>query len=411
MRILDVSPRVIMPLSGGNSIRMYNLLSRLSERHEVRQFSQARILNFRRRGFEKEKQITPSYREYRYGGLVGSPLCEIMERTGFGVPALCGYPLTAAKPRRLREWFDWADLVVVEFPWQYGYCRSIAKGKPLVLATHNVEAAKMRSGGKRRGLGRLWSAWIEALERRAVLDADLVLAVSPEDRDGFARFYGADPGKIAVIPNGADVGLYHPADEATRRALRSRLKLPPGPIVIFPAIHRKTPILEAMKWVRLAAALLPEVTFLITGAVTKHPRVEGNLLFTGYVNDFASYLRSADCLLCPIDRGGGTKIKVIEAAAAGLPIVAFTESVRGTTFHPGEHLLVAEKSAEALAAAVRLLLNEAATAQRMGSAARAHAVQHHDWGGIARTMESCLLGLSAAQRSEESVIGCGSAAL
>jgi glycosyltransferase involved in cell wall biosynthesis len=151
--------------------------------------------------------------------------------------------------------------------------------------------------------------------------------------------------------------------------------------------------LEALKWVRLAAARLPEVTFLITGAVAKRPRVEGNLLFTGFVKDFASHLRSADCLLCPIDLGGGTKIKLIESAAAGLPIVAFAESIRGTEFRPGEHLLVADKSVEALAAAVRLLLGDADTARRMGASARAHAVRHHDWARIARTMESCLLGL------------------
>jgi glycosyltransferase involved in cell wall biosynthesis len=252
------------------------------------------------------------------------------------------------------------------------------------------------------------------LERRAVLDADLLLAVSPEDRDEFARFYGADAEKIAVIPNGADVDLYHPADEATRLALRSRLKLPAGPIVIFPvthpktpilealkAIRRKTPVLEALEWVRLVAARLPEVTFLITGAVAKRPRVEGNLLFTGFVNDYASHLRSADCLLCPIDRGAGTKIKLIESAAAGLPIVAFPESIRGTTFRPGEHLLVVDKSAGALAAAVRRLLDDRDTAKRMGASARAHAVQHHDWGRIARTMESCLLGLIESPRRRQ----------
>jgi glycosyltransferase involved in cell wall biosynthesis len=239
------------------------------------------------------------------------------------------------------------------------------------------------------------------LERRAVLDADLVLAVSPEDRDEFARFYGADAEKIAVIPNGADVDLYYPADEATRSALRSRLKLPAGPIVIFPALHRQTQILEALKWVRLAAARLPEVTFLITGAVAKRPRVEGNLLFTGFVKDFASHLRSADCLLCPIDLGGGTKIKLLEAAAAGLPIVAFAEAIHGTTFHSGEHLLVVEKSVEALAAAVRLLLDDADTAKRMGASARAHAVRHYDWGRIAQTMESSLLGLIESPRRRQ----------
>jgi len=393
MRILDVSPRVTLPLSSGSRIRIYNLLSRLSARNEVRQFSQSRVLDLRRRGFESEKQVTPSYRDFRHRSLVSSSLCEIMERAGFGVPILCGYTLTAAKPRRLAEWADWADLVVVEFPWQYGYCRSIAKGKPVVLATHNVQVAKIRSAGNHGGLRQFWIAWTEALERRAVLDADLVLAVSPEDKDEFVRFYGADAEKIAVIPNGADVDLYQPADEATRSALRSRLTLPRGPIVIFPAAQRQTPLVEAIKWVRRVAARLPEVTFLITGAIAKRPRVEGNLRFTGFVNDFASHLRSADCLLCPIDLGGGTKIKLIESAAAGLPIVAFAESVHGTTFRSGQHLLVANKSVESLVAAVRLLLNDADSAKRLGASARAHAVQYHDWGRIARTMESSLLSL------------------
>jgi glycosyltransferase involved in cell wall biosynthesis len=326
-----------------------------------------------------------------------------MERTGFGVPLLCGYTLSAAKPRRLREWADWADLVVVEYPWQYGPCRSVTKGKPLVLSTHNVEAANLRSAGEARGLRRLWSALAEALERRAVLDADLVLAVSHEDKNEFVRSYGADAAKIAVIPNGADVDVCHPADEATRAGLRNRLKLPSGPIVIFPAINRMVQILEALKWVRLVAARLPEVTFLITGAVAKRPKVEGNLLFTGFVSDFASHLRSADCLLCPIELGAGTKIKLIESAAAGLPIVAFAEAIHGTTFHSGEHLLVVEKSVEALVAAVRLLLNDPDTAKRMGASARAHAVQYHDWGRIAQTMESCLQGLveSTTRRQAE----------
>ena len=401
MRILDVSPRVTLPLSSGSRIRMYNLLSRLSERHEVRQFSQARILDLRRRGFETEKQITPSYREYRYGSLVGSPLCEIMERSGFGVPLLCGYTLTAAKPRRLREWADWADVVVVEFPWQYGYCRSVTKGKPLVLATHNVEAAKIRSAGDRGGLGRLWSAWTEALERRAVLDADLVLAVSPEDREEFARFYGADAEKIAVIPNGADVDLYYPADEATRSALRSRLKLPAGPIVIFPAYHPVSTEPGGAEMGKACGGAAPGGDVSDHGRrgktsqgrrksafhrICKRLRVPSSIRGLHAVSDrpWRRYKDQADRVRCR------------RSSHRGVP-----ESVRGTTFRPGEHLLVADKSAEALAAAVRLLLDDPDTAKRMGASARAHAVQHHDWGRIARTMESYLLGLIESPRRRQ----------
>lgn len=398
MRILDVSPRVILPLSSGSRIRIHNLLSRLSRSNEIRQFSQTRSRDLRDPGFTTDLHITPSYIEHRYRNAVATPLCEVMESTGFGVPILCGYPLRAARPRLLREWMAWADVVIVEFPWQYGCCRAMSNGKPLVLSTHNVQAAKARSGGDGGIVRRAWSRWTEALEREAVQGADMVLAVRPEDGEEFARRYGADRAKIRVIPNGADVHRYHPADEATRGLLRARLDLPAGPLVIFPAPHRQTPILEGLAWVRRTAALLPAVTFLITGAVERRPRREANLLFTGFVPEYESYVRSADCMVCPIDRGGGTKLKLIEAAAAGLPIVAFPESVQGTTFRDGDHLLVAEKTPAALAGALSRLLHDPDTAERLGAAARAHAVEHYDWDVIARIMESELMLLVGARQ-------------
>ena len=396
MRILDVSPRVTVPLSSGSRIRIHNLLSRLSGSHEIRQFSQTRSRDLRSTGFATDVQITPSYLEHRHRNPVATPLCEAMERSGFGVPILCGYPLRAARPRRLREWMAWADVVIVEFPWQYACCRAMSKGRPLVLSTHNVQAAKARSDGRGGVARRAWSGWTEALERDAVRGADMVLAVRPEDVEEFARLYGIDRAKTRVTPNGADVRLYHPADEAARGLLRARLGLPAGPLVLFPAAHRQTPILAGLAWVRRVAALLPGVTFLITGAVEERPMREGNLIFTGFVDEYEAYVRSADCMLCPIDRGGGTKLKVIEAAAAGLPIVAFPESVQGTMFRDEDHLLVAGKTPAALADSLARILRDPDTAGRLGARARAHAVEHYDWDVIARTMETELMRLVGA---------------
>ena len=82
-------------------------------------------------------------------------------------------------------------------------------------------------------------------------------------------------------------------------------------------------------------------------------------------------------------------------------ILAFPESVHGTTFRHGEHLLIVEKSAEALAVALWALLNDGETARRLGAAARAHAVERYDWEPIARALESALLNLveTAGERS------------
>ncbi|MDA0206487.1 MAG: glycosyltransferase family 4 protein [Acidobacteria bacterium] len=390
MKILDVSPRVAVPLSSGSRVRIYNILSRLSRRHEVRQFSQTRLRDLKRPDFVREVRYTPSYREYRYKNLLGSGLCELMERHGFGAPVLCGYPLRLSSPQLLRQWIEWADTIIVEFPWQYSYVRSQAGAKPVVLAAHNVQAAKSRSGDKVGLTDRALIACTDRLERQAVLGADLILAVSPEDRQEFGRRYGAEADKIVVVPNGADIDQYQPTDETTRLALREQLGLPAGPLVIFPAPHRQAPILDGLKWVRRVAVLLPEVHFLITGAVRTSPVVEDNVTFTGFVDDYPPYLRAADCLLCPIALGGGTKLKLIEAAAAGLPIVAFAESVRGTRFRDGEHLLLAEKSAEDLAAKIRQVFDDRHSSALMGQAAHECAVQHYDWDAIVRAMEPAL---------------------
>ena len=389
MRILNVSPRVTYPPTSGGRIRVYNLLTRLAVRHEIRQFSQTRTRDVRRPNFAGEAVLVPGYREFRYRHWFGTTLNEAMENTGFGMAPLCGYTLGWSRPALLAEWVEWADVVVVEFPWQYAYCRSLVRGKPLVLGTHNVQIEKLESGGSVLTSG--WRAWIAALERHAVLDADLILAVSERDRQGFVRRYGADAEKIVVVPNGADTRRYFPADEVERADLRRRLGLPAGPLIIFPAPHRQSPILEGMKWVRRVSRQIRECTFLITGAVEgNQAKREGNLLFTGFVDDYPAHLRSADCLFCPIQIGGGTKLKLIEGAAAGLPIVALAESVRGTTFRAGEHLVVAEDNTGAMAEALRTLLADREKSRRIGLAAREHVLGEYDWDLIADVMEGAL---------------------
>jgi len=401
VKILNVSPRVAHPLTSGSRVRIFNLLSRLARHHEIRQFSQARRLDLKRLGFQEEVLHAPNYLERRLTDLAGTMLCEWMESSGFGVPVLSGFPLRLQQPRLLREWADWADLVMVEFPWQYAHCRAIAGGKPVVLATHNVQATKARSAGRLTLMERPLAACTDWLEREAVLGADFLFAVSEEDRQGLERQYGIDTAKIAVAPNGADVELYRPAEDGERQALRARLGLPPGPLVVFPAAQRQTPIVEALKWVRRTAELMPEVRFLITGSYQPTPQIEGNVIFTGFVNGYEDYLRASDALLCPMAVGGGTKLKMMDSAATGLPIVTFQETVRGTEFRHGEQVIVVEHNAAALATSLRRVLGDPAEAARLGAAARKCAVEQYDWNNIADQMSRRLEAVLAAHSVRE----------
>jgi len=122
MRILDVSPRTVYPPENGSSVRIYHLLRHLSRRHEIRQFSQPRLAQFWNKPFAREVWVTPSYQEHRYTHPLPSLASEFCHRLWISQPVLIGAAMSVADPRRLREWLSWADLVLVEFPWQFAYC-------------------------------------------------------------------------------------------------------------------------------------------------------------------------------------------------------------------------------------------------------------------------------------------------
>jgi len=165
--------------------------------------------------------------------------------------------------------------------------------------------------------------------------------------------------------------------------------------VVYLAAGPKVPDVEGLKWVRAVAREEPDLTFLIVGGISPRPCTEGNVMATGLVADHRPYIQAADVSLCPIQHGGGTKIKVFDGLAAGLPTVAFAEATAGTELRDGEHVLLAEKSQDALAGAVRRLVDEPRFANELGAAGRRFVCAHYDWKAIARGLESVLVKLLA----------------
>jgi glycosyltransferase involved in cell wall biosynthesis len=121
--------------------------------------------------------------------------------------------------------------------------------------------------------------------------------------------------------------------------------------------------------------------------------VKRNLIATGCVEDYPPYQRAADIGICPIRYGGGTKIKLLESLAGGLPTVAFAASIEGTNLLPDEHLLIADENETALLEALHSLADDRELSERLGAAARRHILAHHDWTRIAEKLEAALLQL------------------
>lgn len=399
MRILDVSPRVAYPPVGGSRVRVLGLLRPLSRRHEIRQFSQVRWEDLRSQRAPREVWISPSYSEYRYADPAASLLCEVAERAWVRAPVLAGVALHIRHPAVLRELLRWSDVTLVEFPWQFGFCLRLRPRGPLVLASHNVEALKFAQFASRAGKPVRrgpWLRYIERAEAEAVAGADLILAVSPADRLGFIERYGADPSRVVVVPNGADTEALRPAEPEARRAARRELGLPDRPTVIFAGADFP-PNRDGLECVLSLARQTDRFTFLVVGRVSRRRR-EANVVATGWVPEMAPWLRAADISVCPIRFGGGTKIKLLESMAAGLPTVAFAESIHGLDVRDGEHLLIAGRSEAEWLAALDLLADDSGLARRLGHAAAAFVARHHDWDRIAEGLETALLRLVAGHK-------------
>jgi glycosyltransferase involved in cell wall biosynthesis len=103
-----------------------------------------------------------------------------------------------------------------------------------------------------------------------------------------------------------------------------------------------------------------------------------DIIVTGRVPDVTPYLDSAALVVAPLRLGGGMRVKVLEAIAAGKPLVATPLAIEGLDLVNGEHLLLAD-SDEQFSEALIQLLTDADKRVSLGTRARAWARVNLSW--------------------------------
>ena len=105
--------------------------------------------------------------------------------------------------------------------------------------------------------------------------------------------------------------------------------------------------------------------------------------------DLRPIYHDADAAIMPLSEGGGSRIKVLEALAADLPVVATRKAVEGLALEPDRHFIVAEKSAEFVTALQRLGA-EPVLRHRLIAEGRQFVRDHHTQTAIERTVTAAL---------------------
>lgn len=115
----------------------------------------------------------------------------------------------------------------------------------------------------------------------------------------------------------------------------------------------------------------------------------------GFVDDLADAYGRARIACAPILAGGGTRLKIVEAAAYARPIVSTSLGAEGLDLRSGEHLLLADDPQRFADACVELL-GDPARCREMGAAGRAFVAEHYDRSKVVGRVRDLLRGVTAA---------------
>jgi glycosyltransferase involved in cell wall biosynthesis len=208
---------------------------------------------------------------------------------------------------------------------------------------------------------------------------DKVITVSQRDKDRLAAD-GVEDRKIHVIPHGVDLEQF---DHAQPLDVRERFHIPAErPLLVYHGIYLYPPNLEAMQV--MASEILPRLhargikpKVLAIGANAPAKPVHEDIIFTGPVASIAPYLLAADIAVVPLQKGGGTRMKVLDYFAARLPVVSTTKGVEGIPVENGVQAVI-EDDYDRFARAVADLANDSSRAREVGARGRAF-VEKLDW--------------------------------
>jgi glycosyltransferase involved in cell wall biosynthesis len=230
-------------------------------------------------------------------------------------------------------------------------------------------------------LGREWKKML-AFEREVCGRFHHVSAVSEDDREKFAELY--DCKSVGVIPNGIDVNYYD-----------FSLPKPSGKTLVFSASFDAFVNQDAVRYFMASifpgiAERIPDIRVIFLGkdpppSLRKYE--SERVSFTGLVEDVRPHLSRSSVCVVPIRVAGGSRIKILEAMAAGLPVVSTSEGAEGLDVSHGEHILIAQNAAEFTKLVLRCMSNRELVEQ-LCARARRLVEKCYDWESIAPLLEN-----------------------
>jgi glycosyltransferase involved in cell wall biosynthesis len=379
MKVLFISALLPYPLFSGGQVRMYNLLQRLSRTHEITLCSYIRKsgerANLDKLGFVRDIRTV-------LRGRALNPAYLFRAATSSYPWLLASYDLASMRATVSRELATGTyDLVHIEpFYVMPGLPKT---DLPVVVSEHNIEYDVYRRYADAAGLTMkpmmLWDVEkLRRMERKSWQMASQTIAVSEDDAAVIKRYTD----KVTVVPNGVDTHWFHFRDRTVTDAPRclfvGNFSWGPNRDALEYLVMEVWPVLKK----RIPKA---ELTVVGKGAPADLVSSDG-VRYLSDVDDIRTAMDNADVSLAPMRIPGGSKYKIIESMAAGLPVVTTPEGVAGLNAKDGTHVMLASTPNEISAALVSAASRPAAIG-KMAHCARRLVESTYDWEAIAKIQD------------------------
>jgi len=385
VRILFVSPRQCWPPLSGAKLREYYFARALGERAELTHvfFSQAgaRTPGAAELPFCRKIVPVPAPRFYTPGkivrGLLGRQALPLVNYTSDGMKAALAAVMAAER----------FDLVHADSIHMAAYEPILRRGgAPVVYDWHNIESEAMRRYGANapsaahKVYASVTARRLEALEKELLRSAAGHVVCSERERE---KLLGIAPGaRIATIENGADARFFRETPAGERRRIlfvgsmsyHANIEAAVGfTRTAWPGIRERFP-----GWRLTLAGADPAPAVLAL-------RAEANVEVTGTVEDIRPLYGEAIAAIVPLRTGGGTRLKILEAMAAGVPVVSTPLGAEGLAVSPGVDILIAEKDGDWLPQ-LAALSAQGDLWNRLAEAGRRLVTARYDWEALGQAL-------------------------
>jgi glycosyltransferase involved in cell wall biosynthesis len=221
------------------------------------------------------------------------------------------------------------DHLLLEFPWQGLHIFLLSRffGIPFSVEEHNLEFERKRELGSS-----LWR-FLKLVEVVTLKQAFKAFCVSQDDKEKIVQL-GIEEENVLVAPNGVDPGIFGFSKEK-RETWRQKLGMKKAQsALLFFGPYDYLPNRQAIQVIK--REILPRLKketdnfqVLVAGMGTAQEADTERVKFLGLIDDLPGLICAADVVLVPLETGGGSRLKILEAVASGIPVVSTSRGAAG----------------------------------------------------------------------------------